>query len=196
MVAVVLTPIVAQVGRKVDARLLATIAFLSFAVSYYMRSRLTVDASFADFVLPLLVQGVAMSTFFVAMLNILLDGIPPERVPSATGISNFLRITSGSFAASITTTMWDRRETLHQSRLVEAANAASPAYRGAVERLNALGLSDLQAAGVAIRQIGGQAYLIASTDLFRLSAWLCFALAATVWLARRPEPHEGPIAAD
>ena len=46
--------------------------------------------------LPLLVQGVAMSTFFLAMLTIPLDGIPPEQLPSATGISNFARITAAA----------------------------------------------------------------------------------------------------
>ena len=50
-----------------------------------MRAGLTADASFFAFVLPLLVQGIAMGTFFVAMITILLDGVPPERMPSASG---------------------------------------------------------------------------------------------------------------
>ncbi len=42
-----------------------SIAFVAFALSFFMRAELTADASFGAFVLPLLVQGVAMSTFFV-----------------------------------------------------------------------------------------------------------------------------------
>ena len=48
--------------------------------------------------MPLIVQGVAMSVFFVSMLTILLNGVPPQRVPAASGLSNFARITAGSFA--------------------------------------------------------------------------------------------------
>lgn len=77
----------------------------------------TNDASFWDFAIPLLVNGIATGTFFVSTITLSLDGIPPERIPSASGIANFSRITAGSFAASIATTMWDQREALHQNRL-------------------------------------------------------------------------------
>ncbi|CUS44936.1 MAG: DHA2 family efflux MFS transporter permease subunit [Pseudomonadota bacterium] len=194
-VAVILTPFIARASGKVDARILASIAFMAFGISYYMRSGYTTGASAWDFMLPMLVQGVAMSTFFLAMVTISLDGIPPERIPSATGISNFARITAGSFAASIITTAWDRREALHQSHLSEAVGTGSP-LQAARSALGHLGLTDLQAAGAITRQMVGQAYLLASTDLFRVSAWLCAILVGIVWLTRRPQPPKGPIAAD
>jgi hypothetical protein len=46
-----------------------------------MRAGYTTYADYWHFTLPLLVQGVAMSTFFLAMLTISLGGIPPERTP-------------------------------------------------------------------------------------------------------------------
>ncbi len=195
LVAVILTPFIARMAGKVDARILATVAFVAFGVSYYLRSGYTTTASFVDLMLPMLVQGVAMGTFFLAMLTISLDGIPPERLPSATGLSNFIRITAGSFAASIITTAWDRREALHQSRLAEAVGNGVP-YQRAAGQLSAMGLTDTQAAGALTRQMVGQAYLLASTDLFRISAWLCIALIALVWLTKKPAAAAGPIAAD
>ena len=195
LVAVILTPFVARLSGKVDARILATVAFASFGLSYYLRSGYTTYASFTDFMLPLMVQGVAMSSFFLAMITISFDRIPPERLPSATGISNFARITAGSFSASIITTAWDRREALHQSRLSEAVGSGMP-YQLARDGLARLGLTDVQAAGVVTRQMIGQAYLLASTDLFRLSAWLCLTMVAIVWCTRRATPPSGPIAAD
>ena len=59
-----------------------------------MRAAYPPDASFWVFVVPLLVQGVAMGTFFVALVTISLDRLPPERVPAASGLNNFLRIIS------------------------------------------------------------------------------------------------------
>jgi MFS transporter, DHA2 family, multidrug resistance protein len=195
VVAVFLSPLAARLSGKIDARILATVAFVAFAVSYWMRSGFTTSASSWDFMLPMLVQGIAMSVFFLAMLTISLDGIPPQRLPSATGISNFARIVAGSFAASIITTAWDRREGLHQSRLAEAIGDGVP-LRMAMQGLQHMGLTETQAAGATTRQMVGQAYLLASTDLFRVSAWLCAALIVIVWFTRRPKGGHGPVAAD
>ena len=106
-----------------------------------MRAGFTADAAFIDFVLPLLVQGVAMATFFLSMITIMLDGIPPQRIPLASGLSNFARITAGGFAASIVTTLWDRREALHQSRLADSTTLFSPQFSHALAGLHVLGLS-------------------------------------------------------
>ena len=200
VVAVILTPLVARLAGKIDARILASVAFIGFAISYWMRSGYTTTASFTDFMLPLLVQGVSMATFFLAMLTISLDRIPPERLPSATGISNFARIVAGSFAASIITTAWDRREALHQNRLAEAISGGGGIggmpYQLAAGRLQAMGMDAAQVAAAVTRQMVGQAYLLASTDLFRVSAYVCASLLVLVWFCRRPGAPSGPVAAD
>ncbi|MGR6329305.1 DHA2 family efflux MFS transporter permease subunit [Sphingomonas sp. XXL09] len=195
LVAVIASPLAARLSGKIDARILASISFVAFGISYWMRAGFVTDASFVDFMLPLLVQGIGMSIFFLAMVTILLDGIAPPRIPSATGISNFARIVAGSFAASIITTAWDRREALHQTRLADAVGQGS-AFRAASEQLQHLGASSTQAAAAITRQMVGQAYLLASTDLFRLSAYLCAVMTVVVWFTRRPAPPSGPVAAD
>ena len=145
---------------------------------------------------PLLVQGVAMSIFFMAMLTISLHGVSPERMPSATGISNFARITGGSFAASVITTVWDRRERLHQTRLADVSAPFSQTFAQAGRSLGREGLTQHQAAGAVAKQMVDQAYLLSSIELFWICGWLSFAMIALVWLASRPDAHDGPIAAD
>jgi len=108
-----------------------------------MRSRFTNEASLLEFILPLLVQGVALATFFLAMITILLDGVPPQKIPLASGLSNFARITGGGFAASIVTTLWDRREALHQSRLADHTTIFTPGLSQTLTNLHGLGFSDL-----------------------------------------------------
>jgi len=197
VVAVLLTPLAARLMSRVDARWMATVAFGAFAVSYFQRSGYTNDAGFWDFVMPLLIQGVAMSTFFVSMLTISLDGIAPERIPSASGISNFTRITAGGFAASITTTMWDRREALHQSRLSESSSLFNPAMQQALDHLHSFGFTDPQSYALLARSMASQAYLLASDDLFWISGWLSVAMIAVIWMARRAISGGGPpVAAD
>jgi len=185
VVAVLLTPFAARWMSKVDARWAATLALAAFEVSYYMRSLYTPDADFYALVMPMLVQGVAMSTFFIAMITLVLNGVPPHQVPAASGLSNFARITAGGFAASLTTTFWDRIEAVHQTRLSEIMGAQDPAFTAALQKLQGAGMSAQQAVGAVTQQAVNQAYLLASLDIFRISAWLMVVLVPIVWLTRR-----------
>lgn len=195
LIAVAVTPFVARASGRIDVRLLATLAFVAFALSYWMRAGLTTSADLWSLIAPQLVSGVASGCFFLAMVTIALDRIPPAQLPSASGLSNFTRITAAAFSASIVTTAWDRREALHQSRIAEAVGHGVP-VQSALDALGRMGLTEPQAAGALTRQLTGQAYLLASTDLFWLSAVLCAALIALIWLARRPAAPSGPVAAD
>lgn len=197
VIAVLLTPFTARMMSRIDARIIATLAFIAFGVSYLMRARLTADASFFAFMLPLLVQGVAMATFFLAMITILLDGVSPPRIPLASGLSNFARITAGGFAASVVTTFWDRREALHQSRMADLTTAFSPALNQALAGLHRLGAPDLGAKAALVRIMTGQAYLLGANDIFWASGWSCFILIGMVWLCRKAKSGGGaPVAAD
>lgn len=186
VVALLISPFVGRLIGKVDPRFIASTALAAFGVSFFMRAGYTADAGFVAYVLPLLVQGIGMATMFVAMLAIVLDGIPASRLPDASGLSNFTRITSGAFAASFVTTFWDRHATHHQTRLAEVSSVYDPRLQHAVDALNARGLGDLEALDVLTRVLQGQAYLLSALDFFWICGWLSLALIALVWLARRP----------
>ena len=195
VVAVLLTPLAAKMMGRIDARIVATIAFIAFGASFLMRANFTNQASFLDFTLPLLVQGIAMATFFLAMITILLDGVPPQKIPLASGLSNFARITAGGFAASIVTTLWDRREALHQSRLADQTTFFTPGFSQALKGLHSFGLSDLAGKAAVARTMASQAYLLAADDIFWASGWICLVLIGTVWLCKRAVSGGGPPAA-
>ena len=108
-------------------------------------------------------------------------------MPSASGVSNFLRIIAGAFATSITTTFWDRHEALHQTRLAESSSAYSANLQDAVNGLHGLGVNNTGSAlGVLSQGLVHQAYLLSSLDYFWISGWLTLAPLVLVWLARRP----------
>ncbi len=192
--AVITSLFVGRLMRRYDPRVLAAVSFTLYAVSYFMRAGLTVDASFFAFTAPQLVQGFAMGLFFVAMLAVIFDGLPAAKIPAASGLSNFLRITAGSFATSLITTFWDRRETLHQTRLADAVSIYSPAYQESLARMHAFGMTDQGAAGALTQGLVAQSYLLSSLDLFYISGWMCLALVPVCFLVRRPAVH-GEIAA-
>jgi MFS transporter, DHA2 family, multidrug resistance protein len=184
--ALLVSPFVGKYISRYDARWFATVSFVIFAVSYFMRAAYPPDASFWVFALPALVQGVAMGIFFVALLTIALDRLPLERLPAASGLNNFLRITASGFATSLTTTFWDRREAFHQSRLVESLSVFDPALRETTTAIKGLGFSDHAAAANVLNEVINQGYLLSSLDLFYFSGWTTLILIAACWLARRP----------
>ncbi len=184
--AVLVGPFVGRYIGRYDARLFATVSFAVFALSYFMRAAYPPDASMWVFAAPTLVQGVAMGTFFIALLTITFDGLPPDKLPAASGLNNFLRITASGFATSLTTTYWDRREALHQSRLVESLTAFSPALREGVKNFTHLGLPSHSADAAILKGIVSQAYLLSALDLFYLFGWTVLLLIPLCWIAHRP----------
>jgi DHA2 family multidrug resistance protein len=197
-VTAILTSILAsRLLRRYDPRAIAASAFALFATAYFMRAHLTTDSSFWVFVAPQLVQGLAMGLFFVSLLAVIFDGLPAQKVPAASGLSNFLRITAGSFAVSITTTFWDRREALHQSRLADTVTPYTAAMQQSLAQLHQLGLNDQTAAGAITQTMIGQSYFLSSMDLFYFSGWLCVALIPLCYLVPRPRGAQAaPAAAD
>jgi DHA2 family multidrug resistance protein len=184
-VAIVLSPLVARLLTKIDARLIVSVALAAFGVSFLMRSHYNAQASFEALMLPLPLQGVGMAALFIASLAILLDKLPQERIPSATGLSNFMRITAGSFAASITTTFWDRHAAANQTRLAETANLIQDG-RVTLEALRMDGVSESQAMALSSRVLSGQAHLLSALEFFWISGCLMLLLIVLVWFTRRP----------
>jgi DHA2 family multidrug resistance protein len=75
-------------------------------------------------------------------------------------------------------------------------SSGSPAWIDAVGKLQAAGMTHLQAVGAVTQQVVNQAYLLAALDFFRVSAWLCVILIPLIWLTRKAMSGGGPVAAD
>jgi len=196
VIAVLTTPVAAWLMKRFDARWIATIAFAASAVSYWMRAGLTADASFMDIAWPLMVQGISSGSYFIATVSILLDGVPPERIPSALCLSNFARIIAAGFSVSLVTTFWDRRAAVHQGHMTDLTSAFMPSLNSLLQTLHDLGLPELTAKAAVTRAMTGQAYLLASVDIFTVSAWLCVLAIAMVWLCHKSRPHGALSPAD
>ncbi|MGZ3404236.1 MAG: DHA2 family efflux MFS transporter permease subunit [Phenylobacterium sp.] len=185
VVAVLLTPLAARIMNRIDVRWTASLSLAAFAISYYLRSRFTTDVGFTALVIPMLVQGVAMSVFFVSLVTMALNGIPGEQVPQASGLYNFTRLCAAAFAASLVTTSWDRSAALNQTRLAEVMAAQDPAFVSALAKLQGAGLSAQQALAAMTNQVTSQAYLLATIDIFRVCAILMVLVIPMIWLTRK-----------
>ncbi len=182
--AIILAPLVGRNIARFDPRWLASISFVTFAGVMLMRSHFNTNADYWTIMLPTIVQGVAVAFFFIPLTAITLSGMPPQRIPSAAGLSNFFRITAGSFGTSISTMMWDHRSSLHHAQLVESLNTHGGAAGIALDQLNASGIAPQQSLAMLERMIGQQAAMLGANDIFYGSAVLFILLIPLVWLSR------------
>ena len=130
------------------------------------------------------IQGAAVACLFTPRVAVIVSGLDHSQIPSATGLSNFARITAGEFGTSITTTLRDHRATLHHAHLTEFLTTASAETAQGFDALRSLGINPQQAAADLSRLIDQQALTRAADEILLGSALLFTALIALVWLTR------------
>ena len=185
--AVLFAPVVGRaIGKGVDPRLLATVGFITFAVTGYWRSVFNTGADFATIMLPQWLQGVGVAFFFAPLFSINLSGIPLARIANATALQNFLRMMLGSFAASITIAGWDHRQSIHRTQLIEHVNAYDAPGRSMIDQLTAMGMSTDGAYAQINRMVDSQAYMLATNDVFWVITLLFVLLIALLWTTKPP----------
>jgi DHA2 family multidrug resistance protein len=192
ILAIILSPVVGKLLPKTDARLFATAAFIIFAVVFYMRSQYTAEVDTIALMIPTVIQGAAMAMFFIPLTAIILSGQPPEKIPAAAGLSNFVRIMCGGIGTSVTSTIWENRTTLHHAQLAEHTGIQNPAFGQSVHALMAQGMPEAGAWAVIERSIGIQASTSAATDIFWISSVLFLSLIALVWMTK-PRKSSAPV---
>jgi len=148
---------------------LAPVGFLAILLS-------PVVGRFNDRVDPRIFVTVSFAIFALVLFM--------RRIPAASGLFNFARITAGAFGTSITTTLWDRRATLHHAQLVEHLSPNNPVTAQALGTLHGSGMGADQSYAALNRLVDAQAFMLSADDIFYVSGMLFIALIALVWLAR------------
>ncbi len=184
LMAILLSPVVGKNVSKVDPRRFASFAFLVFALVLWMRAGFNTQADEATIMVPTIIQGVAMAFFFIPLVTITLSGLTPDRIPAASGLSNFVRITAGAMGTSIATTVWENRAAMHHAQLAESINVGNQASNSAMAGLAASGMSPEQVLGQINRLVDQQAFMLAAADVFYASALLFLLLIPLVWISR------------
>lgn len=184
LLAILLTPLVGRALATQDARVLVTGAFLIFALVCFMRSGFNTQVDLRALMIPTLVQGAAMAAFFVPLTSITLSGLDPSRIPAASGLSNFARLTAGAFGTSIATTLWDNRAAQHHARLTEIAVPGHQHFDQAIATLqHSLGVSRQEAIAHINGLIDTQAFTMSAIDVFYASGVAFILLSGLVWFA-------------
>jgi DHA2 family multidrug resistance protein len=183
--AIVLVPVMGKLVPKSDVRILSTLAFVGFAGVFLMRSYYTTGVDTWTLVLPTLLQGIPMALFFVPLTVIILSGLPPQKIPAAAGLSNFVRLFAGAVGTSLFSTGWNDRTILHHARLTEQASINNPLFLGVINSLQStLGGGPGRALAFFERTLNGQAAMLGLNDIFRLSAVIFIVIIPLIWVTK------------
>ncbi|MBB3226701.1 DHA2 family multidrug resistance protein [Luteibacter sp. Sphag1AF] len=191
---VILTPFVGRYAHKFDLRVLASGAFIVMGATCFLRSEFYLEVDFYHVAMVQLLQGLGVALFFMPVLSILLSDLKPNEIASGSGLATFLRTLGGSFAASLTTYLWERRAVVHHAQLSEHITAFDPTAQAAIQQM---GHGDTQLAAAQINQmITQQGFQLSFNEVFHILGWIFIALVFVVWLAKPPfGAKAGPEAA-
>jgi DHA2 family multidrug resistance protein len=191
---ILLMPLVGRNVARINIRMIVTFAALVFAAAAFWRSTFTSGADYAYLAIPQLMQGIGVACFFTPLIALYTTGLPPSLFASSSSLMNFTRMVSGTFATSLVTTVWDQREAVHQTYLVERLTPTSPALQQGLSQLDAQGFGTTEAAAQVARGVAQQAYILAANEIFFWTAITFLLLIGVVWFAR-PERIAAPAPA-
>jgi DHA2 family multidrug resistance protein len=186
LLALLASPLVGRNMNRMNLRLAASFAFCVFGAAVFWAATLNEQASFGQFATPRFFQGLGLAFFFLPLNQILLSGVPPSDLASASGLSNFVRTMSGSIATAVTVWMWNRRTDYHHTVLSEHVRNSADGWIHYQADLNSLGITGNGAFQYVDRVIGSQAATLAVNDVFFALGCMFILLVPFIWLARPP----------
>jgi DHA2 family multidrug resistance protein len=201
-----LAPVGAQlVQRKIiHPRLLLFGAIMVVGLSFLHYSHFNLQTDYAHYAWARALQGLGYAFFFVPLSVITYSQLKPNQNNKASSLTNFFRNWGGSFGIAFITTMAERRQDFHQSRVGGNLTASTLPLQGAIHQtqlyLESHGYSAadaLQAATLRYyNQLGAQTHLLAFMDCFNIIGVVTLAAAPLVWLTasfkvggKAPEAH-------
>jgi DHA2 family multidrug resistance protein len=181
--AVLMAPIAGVLmAKKFDPRRIVFFGLMWIAAVMLLRTYVTMDVTYWQIAIPLILMGFGLPLFFVPLTTLSLGSVEAHETASAAGLQNFLRTMSGAITTSLVTTAWDDKATIAHAELAGLADRNGDV----VQTLSASGMSH----DAAISQLNGmvqsQSVMIATNQLMFVVA-MAFAIAAfAIWLAPRP----------
>ncbi len=180
------SPFFGRIMDKVDLRVLVSFGFLIFAFCSFWMAHFNTNIGFNNITLIRFIQGIGVPCFFIPLISIILSGLPDNRIASASGLFNFLRILAGSFGTSVSVTLWAHRESVHQSQIVETVTTYTPNLPDVIAKLQGMGFIGKMSYAEIYELVLNQAYMLATDDVFWLSGFVFLILAFVIWFARPP----------
>jgi DHA2 family multidrug resistance protein len=185
---VVISPIVARLMGKYDARILAFVGLVGMAVVMGWRAMFTPQISFGAMIPVQLAQGAFMPLFFIPLMAIALGDIKQSEMAGASGLLTFARILAGAVAASVVTTSWENEATHMRAAIVSGMDNGA----AAMDAMTASGMAHAQAATALEGMIHSQAVMLATNQMFAIMAPAVLCASVLLFFTHKPAGRAAP----
>ncbi|WP_446902851.1 DHA2 family efflux MFS transporter permease subunit [Burkholderia sp. YIM B11467] len=183
--AVIGAPIMGKLLPRSDARIIGTLAFVGFAIVYYMRTFFFTDISEGYIILPTLLQGIPMALFFAPLTVIILSGQPPEKVPAAAGLSTFARMFFGGIGTSLAGVVWNNRTIMHHEILTQQSSPTNPLFNTQMDSYHSLlGLGQGSSYALFDHVVQSQSAMLGLNDVFYGAAVVMILIIPLIWITK------------
>ncbi len=168
----VAAPLVAKLMDRMSLRYLLAFSFLAFGLTSLYFSTFTPQVSFQKIATSRFYFGIGICTWLAPLTGLAFAQFPHDKLASGQGIFHFFRILCGGIGTSIFTTVWNRREAFHQTRLGSALTAFSENSEEAIAKLAPFGEKSKE---MINQEVVHQAYMLSTNDIFWASGWIFIA---------------------
>ena len=189
-----LAPVGAQLVQRgiVHPRILLFGAVVTVGLSFIHYSHFNLQTDYSHYALARALQGLGYAFFFVPLSVLAYSQLAPAQNNKASSLTNFFRNWGGSFGIAFVTTMSERRQNFHQTRVGDTLPASSPGLRSAIQQtaayLQAHGFSHADAMSAAYaryyNQLQAQTRMLAFMDCFYVLGLITLIAAPLVLLTK------------
>lgn len=115
----VTAPVIVQIDRYVDARLLSAVGFGAFAIGLLMSGFQTIATGYDEMFWPQVVRGAFVALCILPPIRFALGFIPRENIADASGLFNLSRNLGGAIGIALIDTIVFSRGPEHADRIME-----------------------------------------------------------------------------
>jgi MFS transporter, DHA2 family, multidrug resistance protein len=151
-----MSPLVGRMYNRVQPAFIVGFGVILFSIGSWQLSKITIDTSSTEMILPLVVTGAAFACLFVPLTTAALSKIDRHLMADAAGLNSFIRQVGGSVGLTIFATMFTNYATEARVGLATHLTILRPEVASQIAMMKA-GImahsADPNAAGVTIVKI-------------------------------------------
>jgi MFS transporter, DHA2 family, multidrug resistance protein len=190
----ILIPLVPQLMRRFDTRVIAFIGLMIFAYSCFMNTAMSPDYAGDQLFIPNIVRAIGQAMVLTPLTSVTTGDIAPQDAAAASGISNMFRNLGGAIGTAVLATVITKREQFHSNIIGQSVTPGREEVRDRIAQMTdyfmARGVSDpagahqqaIVALGNAVKH---QALVMGFGDTFAVLAAVLVFAALAVTLTRK-----------
>ncbi len=194
------SPFVGRMYNKVQPAFIVGFGVLLFSVGSWQLSKITIDTSSHEMILPLVITGAAFACLFVPLTTAALSRIERHLMADAAGLNSFVRQVGGSVGLTVFATLFTNYATEARAAIATHITTLRPEvvvqFAAAKAGFIAHGYNAASAAAAAGRAIGGAMYqqstVLSFDRVFLLQGILFLGVIPLLFLVRVPRITSAP----